>query len=730
MRILLALFLSSSLALAAPGLINHQGRVVVNGANVDGTAYFKFAFVDGTGGQTYWSNDGTAAGEPAASVALTVAQGHYATLLGDTHAILPSVFAEHDDVRLRIWFSMDNVSFEQLSPDRRIASAGYALSVAAGGAATPAQGARADTAVQESPIKLFAAGNGVNTPVSEWLIGGARDRGYADLAAIQMDYPHVAALSDQVDWAVIQGELNAVGVDSIRSRDVVLPTGTYLLHRELTLKGPDVSLIGQGPQKSILKAMSASQDGIRFADNVAGERPHNCRLRDFAIVGVGNSTATGYGIVAGKGDKSEDYWFQGLFVDGIISQGWKVSLWAANLPALTVRDCYLVGSTTSFVGKKTDTFTIQNCVTGNNIGYDGAFTAAAGVRCFQISDTVGAPGGPNFAGLIVAGEHGNCEEFGYMDGGCTLRLVAVNTETFSGSYFFKVINGTLSVDQLRVAGLAGPAGFLLEPFFGAYVYLRAERTEFEGYAGKPIVSKGTEYDTTLIVAPELPVEWQGSDGTPYAAAPQTDNYFPLKPIGHEFRWGNSEAGNALLRGRTYWIPTYTGINRPDRFLHYYRTSAGTHRQSDLLNENASRVLRKSFPDTGNAAGGGETILESVPTAANLLWENGREIELTAWGRFAGNGNDKKVIVDWLDRVFDSGIVTHNARSWKLTARLFRASASEARYVVSLKVDGLPEQTVSTKVAVTPTNAGTLALKAVGDTDGDVIVEGFVAVSRE
>jgi hypothetical protein len=729
MRILLALLLSSSLALAAPGLINHQGRIAVNGANVDGTAFFKFAFVDGTGSQTYWTNDGTGAGEPVTSVPLAVAQGHYATLLGDTNEISPSVFADHDDVRLRIWFSLDNLSFEQLSPDRRIASAGYALSVAAGGAATPAQGAKADTAVQQSPIKLYAAGTGASTPVSEWLSGGARDRGYADLAAIQADYPHVAGLTDQVDWAVIQGELDAVGDDRNRSRDVVLPTGVYLLHRELTLKGPDVSLIGQGPQKSILKAMTSSQDGIRFEDNGAGERPHNCRLRNFAIVGVGNSTATGCGIVAGKSDKSENYWFQGLLVDGIISQGWKASLWAANLPALTVRDCYLVGSTTSFVGKKTDTFTIQNCVTGNNVGYDGAFTTAAGVRCFQISDTMGAPGGPNFAGLIIAGEHGNCEEFGYMDGGCTLRLVALNTETFSGAYFFKIINGTLSVDQLRVGGLAGPSGFLLEPFFGAYVYLRAERVEFEGYAGKPIVSKGTEYDTTLIVAPELPVEWQGADGTAYAAAPQTDNYFPLKPIGHEFRWGNSEAGNALLRGRTYWIPTYTGINRPDRFLHYYRTSAGTHRQSDLLNENASRVLKKAFSDAGSTSGGSETILESVPTEANLLWENGREIELTAWGSFAGNGNDKKIIVDWLDRVFDSGLLTHNARTWKLTAKIFRASATEARYIVSLAVDGLPEQTVSTTSSLPPTGAGVLSLKAVGSEDGDVLIEGFVAVTR-
>ena len=44
------------------------------------------------------------------------------------NAIPASVFAENTDVRLRVWFSTDNASFELLSPDRRIASGAYALS--------------------------------------------------------------------------------------------------------------------------------------------------------------------------------------------------------------------------------------------------------------------------------------------------------------------------------------------------------------------------------------------------------------------------------------------------------------------------------------------------------------------------------------------------------------------------------------------------------------------------
>ncbi|MCB1237539.1 MAG: hypothetical protein KDM91_20915, partial [Verrucomicrobiae bacterium] len=68
-------------------------------------------------------------------------------------AIPGSVFSDNADVRLRIWFSADGgTTFEQLAPDRRIASVGYALNATAGpegpaGPAGPAgpQGAKGDT---------------------------------------------------------------------------------------------------------------------------------------------------------------------------------------------------------------------------------------------------------------------------------------------------------------------------------------------------------------------------------------------------------------------------------------------------------------------------------------------------------------------------------------------------------------------------------------------------------
>lgn len=137
LRILLALTLAASAFAAPPAIINHQGRIAVANVNHDGPGYFKFALVDAGATETFWTNDGTSTGTPGAeptdAVTLAVSKGHYALGLGDTTlthmtAVPTNVFNDQDDVHLRIWFSTDNTNFNLLTPDRRIASAAYALS--------------------------------------------------------------------------------------------------------------------------------------------------------------------------------------------------------------------------------------------------------------------------------------------------------------------------------------------------------------------------------------------------------------------------------------------------------------------------------------------------------------------------------------------------------------------------------------------------------------------------
>lgn len=114
-----------------PGIMSYQGRVTIGGTNFDGTGYFKFALVNGSGTQVFWSND-SSNGPPDKTVALPVSKGSYSVMLGDTSVpgmterISGSVF-DNPDVRLRICFGPDTNLVQQLSPDQRIATVGYAF---------------------------------------------------------------------------------------------------------------------------------------------------------------------------------------------------------------------------------------------------------------------------------------------------------------------------------------------------------------------------------------------------------------------------------------------------------------------------------------------------------------------------------------------------------------------------------------------------------------------------
>lgn len=119
-----------------PGILSHQGRIAVNGANYDGVGRFKFSLVKDVGqvGEVIlWHQDGTVTTErePATALDVTVVKGNYAVLLGEMPAMtsIPgSVFSDSDHVSLRIWFKEDGgASFEKLIPDRRITSVGYAM---------------------------------------------------------------------------------------------------------------------------------------------------------------------------------------------------------------------------------------------------------------------------------------------------------------------------------------------------------------------------------------------------------------------------------------------------------------------------------------------------------------------------------------------------------------------------------------------------------------------------
>lgn len=56
-----------------------------------------------------------------------------------------------------------------------------------------------------TPYDFGAIGKNISAPVSDWYtIGSTNYRGYSNLAAVQVDYPHVTSASDYIDWAALQ----------------------------------------------------------------------------------------------------------------------------------------------------------------------------------------------------------------------------------------------------------------------------------------------------------------------------------------------------------------------------------------------------------------------------------------------------------------------------------------------------------------------------------------------
>ena len=121
----------------APTMINYQGYVEVDGRAYNGTGFFKFTIVgvpNGNGGTNYWANDGSPTAQPTTAIELTVIDGLFNVLLGDTslagmtESIDEAVFAS-SPTYLRVWFSDTGTpnSFRALNPNQQIVSVAYAL---------------------------------------------------------------------------------------------------------------------------------------------------------------------------------------------------------------------------------------------------------------------------------------------------------------------------------------------------------------------------------------------------------------------------------------------------------------------------------------------------------------------------------------------------------------------------------------------------------------------------
>lgn len=116
---------------------------------------------------------------------------------------------------------------DDTDPAKGAANVGYLLNSL--GAAGRTQASK--NAETVSIIDFGAIGDGALHTVAEWIIPSAGAR-YADLAALQVDYPHVTSTTDCLNWAAAQAAINYIRTKPHGGK-ITLPDGEYAVAGEV-----------------------------------------------------------------------------------------------------------------------------------------------------------------------------------------------------------------------------------------------------------------------------------------------------------------------------------------------------------------------------------------------------------------------------------------------------------------------------------------------------------------
>ncbi len=298
--VFVALGLILLLALAAqaqvPQMMSYQGRVTAGGTNVNGTGYFKFVLVDSTGIVLYWSHDGTAVFpppfEPDTSVPLAVADGLFSVMLGGDamNALHNSVFL-NNDAHLRVWFSEDDVTFTQLTPDQPLGSVGYAAL-----AAQVSNGAIGENQLVSGAVTVFKIANGAVT-----------DTKLAAGSVTAAKIVNGTITSNKIDWSTMPGmnlkgyaESGAFATAPVASGDNAIAMGYGAVASE------DYAVVGGGIGNTAgsYAATVAGGDAntARGAAATVGGGESNAASNEYATVSGGaRNVATGPHSTVGGG---------------------------------------------------------------------------------------------------------------------------------------------------------------------------------------------------------------------------------------------------------------------------------------------------------------------------------------------------------------------------------------------------------------------------------------------
>lgn len=188
---------------------------------------------------------------------------------------------------------------------------------------------------------------------------------FATLAAAQAVYPHATSLTNEIDWAAIQGALNAC--NTAGAGNVFVPHGTCIVNQDINWPGNNIALLGEGSgysvntlgiPRTILKGGGGVTNLINFVQSgIQNDRSANL-VQDLMVDG---NLQAAYGIKSADSNV-----FIRVRTRGCLTAGFHLANFTNSTRLFQCAGLDNFGSGFQVVGGSTTIFTVDTCYFSNN----------------------------------------------------------------------------------------------------------------------------------------------------------------------------------------------------------------------------------------------------------------------------------------------------------------------------------------------------------------------------
>lgn len=292
----------------------------------------------------------------------------------------------HDAAKIDLGGS--NITLTAASPRlsfRHVGGVNRLIGSAGAGAYLPSGAGSVSTTVTSildalnfAPERFGAIGDGTTHPVSEWLTGGARDRGFANLAAITAVYPHVTASTDEIDWAAIRQCLVVTGRCLLGAKNYYTGGNPLIVGGSQHLEGIDPGNEINGTEGSRITCALATTPAVQI-NGGAGSLPASIKkLHVRRATGTIPSGSVGVSIT------SADY----VLVEDVYASHHAVGISAGGQLDIMLHRCVVADVSESYFDASCPGVSLVECYAGRNGLTTGAGTGAHYLRIFDGADTL------------------------------------------------------------------------------------------------------------------------------------------------------------------------------------------------------------------------------------------------------------------------------------------------------------------------------------------------------